>query len=204
MGWEANTVNRWIVVQQLATALGGIALLHGDALCGSLAQTGSEFMTWGPYRGRGFFMLWQKWVGALSPLGSESLAKSMEDYALRAQRPTLVFVLTDGYNTESLRRGISVLASHAHEVVILHILTPEELEPTIHGDLRLIDAETDKNREVNIDIVTLAAYKHKLEQWCRHIRQITAKYNGRYVLLRADLPLRRLLLENLRYADVLR
>jgi uncharacterized protein (DUF58 family) len=204
MGWKANTINRWTIVQQIATALGGIALMHGDTLFGGLAQTGSEFETWGPYRGRGFYMLWQTWVGGLNPFGSESLAMLMEDYALRAQRPALVLVLTDGYDIGSLQRGISMLASHRHEVVILHILTPDELEPTINGDLRLIDSETDNNREVTIDMVTLASYKHKLEQWCSNIRQITAKHNGRYVLLRADLPLRRLLLEDLRYADVLR
>lgn len=204
MGWEGSAIDRWSAVQQLAAAMGGIALMHGDILYGGLTQTSDALVTWGPYRGRGFYMVWQKWVDALKPSGTTTLTRSFEEYALRARRPALVFVLTDGYDVEGLRRGTAVLAAHGHEIVILHVLTPDELEPTLQGDLRLVDTETENNREVSIDAAILAAYQQKLEQWCRELRFITAKHNGRYVLLRADLPLRRLLLEDLRYADVLR
>lgn len=203
MGWQGSSIRRWLPVQQLAAALGGIALIHGDILYGGLLQTGDERVEWGPYRGRGFYTLWQKWLGELHPYGGAALTWSLEEYALRAKRPALVFVLTDGYDIEGLQHGSAVLAAHGHEIVILHILTPDELEPSLQGDLRLIDTETENRREVTIDGATLAAYQQKLEKWCQNLRLTTTKHNGRYVLLRADLPLRRLLLENLRHADVL-
>ncbi len=203
MDWEGTSVSRWSAVQQLAVALGGIALMQGDTLYGGLLQPGDVPAVWGPYRGRGYFMVWQKWVNALKPHGDAAMAHALEEYAIRATRPALVLILTDGYDVEGLASGTAALAAHGHEIVVLHVLTPDEIEPSLRGDLRLIDTETRDRREISIDAAALADYQQKLEQWCRNLRVIAAKHNGRYVLLRADLPLRRLLLKDLRHADVL-
>jgi uncharacterized protein (DUF58 family) len=204
MGWEDTSVSKWSAVQQLATALGGIALMHGDILYGGLMRSGDMPAVRGPYRGRGYFMEWQKWVDSLEPEGDAAINHALQQYALRTTRPALIYILTDGYDLEGLERGIAVLASHGHEIGVLHVLTADELEPSLHGDLRLIDAETQEQREINIDVETLALYEEKLDQWCHNLRFLIAKHNGRYVLLRADMPLRRLLLGDLRQADVLR
>jgi uncharacterized protein (DUF58 family) len=203
MEWNEAFAGRWHLVRQLAVALGGIALMHGDTLYGSLLGSGETNSLWGPTRGRGFFMLWQEWVRKLKPHGDSSLVRFFEDYAHRVTRPSLTLVLTDGYDIEGLTSGIAGLAASGHEIVILHILTPEELTPSLRGDVRLIDAETGSRREVSIDGAVLAIYQQKLDQWCRSLQRIAAKHAGRYVMLRADYPLRRLLLEDLRYADVL-
>ena len=204
MGWEGHLINRWLVVQKLAVALGGIALLHGDGLYGGLMQSGDDLAVWGPFRGRGYLSTWKKWVNALVPQAEGAMAHSMADYSLRASRPALILVLTDGYDVDGIATGTAALAARGHEIVILHILTPDELDPSLRGDWRLIDTETRVRREIDINAATLAAYQQELDQWCRNLRLITAKHNGRYVLLRADFPINRLLLEDLRHADVLR
>ncbi|TFG70689.1 MAG: DUF58 domain-containing protein [Anaerolineales bacterium] len=204
MNWEGETFSKWSAVQHLAVAFGGIALLHGDVLQGSLLQSGDAPGVWGPYRGRGYFMLWQKWVNTLTPRSDATIAGTLTAFAIRATRPALVLLLTDGYDSDGLASGTAALTAHGHEVVVLHILTTDELDPVFRGDLRLIETETGKRQEITIDAVALAAYHQKLEQWCRNLRTNCAKHGGRYALLRADLPLRQLLLEDLRHSDVLR
>lgn len=204
MDWEGNAFSKWSAVQHLAVAFGGIALLHGDALQGSLLKSGDAPVVWGSNRGRGYFVQWQKWVKSLAPRGSVTIAGALGTFAVRATRPALVLLLTDGYDSDGIASGIAALTAHGHEVVVIHILTPDELTPALRGDLRLIDTETGKRQEITIDAVALAVYQQKLEQWCRNLRTNCAKHGGRYVLLRTDLPLRRLLLEDLRHFDVLR
>ncbi|MDF1512725.1 MAG: DUF58 domain-containing protein [Anaerolineae bacterium] len=200
MGWEDGPVNRWAVVQKLALALGGIALRNGDRL----EATGTGPAIWGPHRGYGYFPTWQTWVSMLAPRGDASIGTTMQQYASHATRPALVVVLTDGYDVEDLAQGAVALAAHGHEIILCHVLTPGERAPSLQGDVRLVDTETGAGLPVNIDLAALDAYRQKLDGWCRDLRSMANKHNGRYVILGAELPLHRLLLEDLRDANVLR
>ena len=99
---------------------------------------------------------------------------------------------------------MAALAGRGHEVVLLHVLMPEELSPTLRGDLRLVDSETGGKCEVTVDGAALAAYQRRLGGWQTELRALMGKHGGRYVLLETDLPLRRLLLESLRHAGIVR
>jgi uncharacterized protein (DUF58 family) len=205
MGWrpeaaEEGAEGRWPATRRLAAALGALALLGGDALQGALLQ-GEQAALWGPGRGRGQVPRWQAWCETLTP-GGAALASALQDVARRPWRPGLVLLLTDGYDLDGLRAGVRALAQRGHEVVLLHLLTPEELAPSLHGDLRLIDVEDGARREVTVDAAVLAAYRQRLEAWQAELRAHLGQHDGRYVMLRTDLPLRRMLLEDLRVAGV--
>lgn len=203
MGWDIPTVSRWSVTQQLASALGAIGLYNGDVLYGSVLQLAST-STWGPTRGGGYFPMWQQWVHALRPEAQTTLSHNLEVFAVRTKRPALVLILTDGYDVEGLVRGTTALASHGHDIVLLHILTSSEIKPSLHGEYRLHDVETGEKREVTIDAHTHLIYQQKFNLWCQQLHQIVSRHRGRYVLVEADLPLRQLMLKNLRQANVVR
>jgi hypothetical protein len=101
-----------------------------------------------------------------------------------------------------LRAGLAALAGRGHEVVLLHLLTPDELAPTLRGDLRLVDTETGDKREVTVDGAALDAYHRRLASWQAELRALAGKHSGRYAMLRTDVPLRRMLLEDLRRARI--
>jgi uncharacterized protein (DUF58 family) len=204
MAWGEGEAARWPAVQRLAAAFGTLALLGGDALWGAALYKPPAF--WGPSRGRGVLPGWQAWCTALAPSAAppavSSLADALRDVAGRAHRPGLALLLTDGYDPNGLRAGVAALAGRGHEIVLLHLLTPDELNPTLRGDLRLVDAETGDKREVTVDGAALDAYQRRLGDWQAELRALAGKHGGRYALLRTDVPLRRLLLEDLRKARV--
>ncbi len=199
MGWGEGETARWPAVQRLAVALGALALLSGDGLYGAVLQDGRLGASWGPERGRGVLPDWQAWCARLTPGGAASLANALRNLA---GRPGLALLLTDGYDLDGLRAGVALLAGRGHEVVLLHLLTPEELNPTLRGDLRLVDAETGAKREVTVDGAALDAYQRRLADWQAELRALVGKHGGRYGLLRTDVPLRRMLLEDLRRARI--
>ena len=47
---------------------------------------------------------------------------------------------------------IRELASTRSELIVLHVLSPEELDPPLEGDLRLVDAETGEGIDVTADL----------------------------------------------------
>lgn len=202
MAWGEGDAARWPTAQRIAAALGALALLGGDALCGGLLQNDDLSTIWGPSRGRGRLPQWEAWCTATEPAGATSMTNALRSLADRPLRPGLVLLLTDGYDPDGLRAGVATLAGRGHEVALLHLLTPDELEPAIRGDLRLVDAESGLKREVTVDGAALDAYQRRLASWQAELRAIAGKHGGRYATVRTGTPLRRILLEDLRRARV--
>ncbi|HQE93247.1 MAG TPA: DUF58 domain-containing protein [Anaerolineae bacterium] len=201
MAWGEGEAARWPAVQRLAVALGAMALLGGDTLGGAIGQSTSSGTFWGPNRGRGLLPAWQAWCVNLTPGGATVPAEALRTLP---GRPGLALLLTDGYDLAGLSAGLAALAGRGHEVVLLHLLTPDELNPTLRGDLRLVDAETGDKREVTVDGAALDAYQRRLAEWQAELRALAGKHGGRYALLRTDIPLRRMLLDDLRRAWIIR
>lgn len=204
MGWG----DRWPAARALAEALGGIALFGGDALRGVLLQQGSAAALWGPHTGGERLRDWREWLTTLNPAGVTELGPALRDLAgrlaSRAPRPALILLLTDGYDLDGLVAGAATLAARGHEVALLHLLTPEELHPTLRGELRLVDAETGARRDVTLDGATLAAYQERREAWQASLRKAVSSRQGRYLSLSTATPLKRVVLEELRRAGVVR
>lgn len=195
---------RWSAALRLAAALGAVTLLGGDLLTGALLGGREVAARWGSARGRGRLSHWLEWLRRLAPQGDTHLAASLAAVATRTLRPGLALLLTDGYDPAGLEAGVAALAERGHEVILLHLLTPEELQPPLRGDLRLVDVETGEAQEMTLDRGALSAYAARLAAWQAELRALAGKHGGRYVLLRSDRPLKRLLLEDLRHAGLLR
>ncbi len=203
MAWGEGESARWPVARRLAGALGALALLGGDRLHGAVAQEGT-LISWGPRRGRGHVAAWRAWLNAQTPRGRVAMGEALRTLALRLTRPSLVLLCTDGYDPEGLAEGITALAGRGHEVALLHLLTPDELAPPLHGDLRLVDVESGDKREITLDRATLAAYRRRLEAWQASLRAMVGRHGGRYAFLPTAQPLPRLILEELRRAHIVR
>lgn len=204
MAWGEGERARWPAAQRLAFALGAIALLGGDGLR-AVALGGAEPRVWGGlHRGRGYLPALETWLSTLTPLEGSAFGAALETFARRPFRAGLALLITDGYDPAGLRGALRALAARGHESVLLHLLTPEELAPTLRGELELEDSETGARRPLTIDSVALRAYQRRREAWQDELRTLAAQHRGRYVLIDTAQPLRRILLETLRRAGVVK
>lgn len=60
---------------------------------------------------------------------------------------------------------LQALAAGRGDAVVVQVLAREEVDPSLDGDLRLVDAETGEDAEVGVDDATLARYRRALDQW---------------------------------------
>jgi uncharacterized protein (DUF58 family) len=98
---------------------------------------------------------------------------------------------------------IRELAATGSELVVLHVLSPEELDPILEGDLRLVDVETGDGIDVTVDLATLDAYKARLASWKAGFADLAAKRRASYVDLSSDTNLADLMFAELRRRRVL-
>ena len=69
-------------------------------------------------------------------------------------RRGIAIVISDFYEApETIVRTIAPLRFRGHEVVLFHILDPEEIRPVLKGSALLVDLETDQRLEVIPDYV---------------------------------------------------
>jgi len=98
---------------------------------------------------------------------------------------------------------IRELAATGSELVILHVLSPDELDPQLEGDLRLVDVETGDGIDVTVDLATVDAYKERLTAWKAGFADLAARRRASYVDLSSDTNLADLMFAELRRRRVI-
>jgi uncharacterized protein (DUF58 family) len=114
-----------------------------------------------------------------------------------------VVILISDLLDPSADRVIRELASTRSELIILHVLSPDELDPPLEGDLRLVDAETGASVDVTADLATIDAYRDRLAEWKASFAHLAARRQATYVDLSSDVPLNDLVFAELRRRRVL-
>lgn len=197
MDWGDEGQNKWSYAQRTAAALGYIALAGGDRLAVTALQEGGNEQ-WGVVRGRGQVLRLLEHLDGLEAAGTTDLNRSLQAYALAAGRPGLLFLLSDLFSPAGYDQGLLALRSRGYEVNVIHILSPDEIEPPFSGDLRLLDVETDGVQEVTIDGGMLALYRRRLVTWRREIETYCLSRDINYVSVETSLPFDELILYHLR------
>jgi uncharacterized protein (DUF58 family) len=166
---ETQAENKLLYALRLAGGLGHVALSSGDQVTLTLFDA-SGAQAWGPFRGgRNSYQLLEFLEAQYDRLNSTgqprqtALDPALRAYALRATRPGLTFILSDLLTIGDGRDGLHALSARGYETALIHLLSPDEAEPTLVGDLRLVDAETGEITEVTVDPVVIEAYLDRLE-----------------------------------------
>jgi uncharacterized protein (DUF58 family) len=114
-----------------------------------------------------------------------------------------VIVLLSDLMDPGADRVIRELAATGSELIILHVLSPDELDPSLEGDVRLVDVESGEGLDVTVDLATIDDYKARLAAWQEGFADLAAKRGATYVPISTDLPLTDLVFAELRRRRVL-
>ncbi|KNF08149.1 hypothetical protein CLPU_9c00450 [Gottschalkia purinilytica] len=106
--------------------------------------------------------------------------------------------------TDSLEEIVKYLAYMNQSVIILHTLSREELSPEYIGDVRLIDSETNEEKDVYISSNTIDSYEETLKRFIGNIKEICRKYGCYYSLLSNQISIEEVVFDNLVKAGILR
>jgi uncharacterized protein (DUF58 family) len=194
--------NKWLYARRLAAALGYVALVGGDRLTVSVFS--SSMSSFGPVRGRGHTLRLFDWLENLEAEGTTDLNGSLRAYAISGGRPGLTVLISDLFSPGGYVEGLTALAARGHEVAVIHVLSPDEVEPPLGGDLRLLDIETDNPQEVTIDGGMRSLYQRRLAAWRDEIRAACRGRDAHYVPVETDTPFDRVVLYDLRRSGIVR
>lgn len=196
--------NKLWYAARAAAALGYIALAGLDRVTvTALGKANNEAGYFPPHRGKGQAFSLFSFISTLAAGGRADLAPRLRAYAATATLPgpCLLFsdLLDDGWSN-----GLSALAGRGFEVTVVHILSPDELDPPLSGDLKLLDAETGAEVEITADYDMLARYRAGLAAWQEELRLFCGARGMHYVPVETSLPFEELLFAWMRRQGVLK
>lgn len=190
--------------QRLAAALGYIALAAGDRLTLTVLQDSAPVAQYGPARGRGHTLRLIRFIEAQEPRGTTELDAALRAYALSAKRPGLTFLISDLFAPDGYQDGVAQFQGRGYEVTLLHVLAPEELDPQLAGDLRLIDAETGAPQDITLDGGLRDRYRQRVQAWRAEIEAHCLKRHINYLPISTETAWDELVLYQLRRRGLLK
>jgi len=198
-----QSTNKLVYALRLAAALGHISLTTGDLLTVTLLQAGGD-RRWGPHRGGHNSLPLLQFLETAEGGGITDLNQSMRNYALHGRRPGLLLLLSDLLSPNGYQDGLNRLQSRGYEIGLIHLLSPDEVDPPLGGDLKLVDVETGQDAEITLDPMTLGLYRERLRAWQGEIAGYCANRGIHYIPVTTDLPWERLVMQTLRVKGVVK
>jgi uncharacterized protein (DUF58 family) len=193
--------NKLTFARRAAGALAYLGLAHLDRVSVAFLGEGRA-VSLRPLRGKARVFEVFRFLSEHRPERLTGLAAAARDYAgrLRGRGPLILIsdLLDPGY-LDALRD----LAGTRCQLSVLHVLAPEELDPEVPPDARLVDNETGHGIEVTGDDDLVDRYRSRLGEWQEEIAAFCARRGGAYVSVASDVDLSDLLFDVLRRRRVI-
>ena len=186
---------KWKLAKRIAAAIGYVALADGErAQLATMSARGVEAFS--PKRGRGQFGAIRNRLERVrtdDPTGdTQAIAPeaTMIELLSRIRRAGVLVIVTDALpgngDLDAWPRAIGRARAGGHDVRMVQILSPEDLDPPWDGDLALIDAETGASVDVTFDAEARDQYARRLEALVGALREGCRRSKAAYARARSD------------------
>lgn len=189
---------------QLAAALGFIGLIRSDRVrIETVSQPpGSAGSV---YRGRA-----SSWR-LLAQLNNLAVAENplplnegIKNFCVRNTGKGIVLVISDLLDKQGYQEGLKYLLSRQMDVYVIHVLSAEELDPELVGDLKLVDVEDQDVAEISVSPTLLKRYKQTLAAFTGEAKDFCTRRGISYQLASNQVPVEQLVTSYLRVRGLVR
>ena len=114
----------------------------------------------------------------------------------------LTLIISDFFTDSDWRRAVDYLTYKKRQVMLVQVITPEEMDPTYSGRVNLIDSEAldlsdVKNMKMNIDESARLAYEEALSDLRKELYDFCVSRGATFVSIPTDQPIEKVLFKEL-------
>jgi uncharacterized protein (DUF58 family) len=186
MGWGKPTKAR--LAAQLAGALAFIALQTGDRVELATCRDTRVHERLAGLRGQN--AAWTAWrlLERLECGGPTDLNTVLTTYARQMRGSGMTVVVSDLFSPSGYQQGIDALLGRGQDVLLVHVLAPDELQPPpdLIGEWRLVDTEPVATVEASITPGVLRAYRRLLGTFTAEVADFCRRRGVTYLQVRSD------------------
>ena len=180
--------NKALYMKRVAAALGYIGLVNYNRVSIS-AITDTIVADTGALRGRQKVSQMIDFLNKLEPQGNSYLAGACKRFALAHRHKGVCVILSDFFDKGGYENGLRYLAGKSYDLFAIQVLSPQEINPDLQGDLKLKDIEDGDLAEVSVTAPLLKRYKENLNAYCAGLKEYVTRRGGNYLFTSSAIPL---------------
>ena len=189
--------------KQLAASLGFIGLCRADRV--KIETLGTSSRKPGPVlRGRSSLWRMMEYLEGIEAGENVPLIEGVKNFCLRNTGKGILVLISDLMDKEGYDKALRFLVAQQMDVYVIHTLCPEELNPEVKGDLKLIDCEDDDVAEVTVSRPLMEKYKRTLASFVDGAREFCTRRGMTYLMTSTETPVETLVANYLRKRGLVR
>jgi uncharacterized protein (DUF58 family) len=189
--------------KRIAAALSFIGLVKSDRVC--IETLGQSIRQRGPIlRGRRSVWRMLEQLEAIEPGETASLSDGVKRFCLRNRGRGIVVLISDLMDKQGYEPALRYLMAQRVDVYVIHVLSQEEIDPDVKGDLKLVDCEDDDVAEITVSAPLLARYKRTLDAFTSGAQEFCNRRGMNYLLATNQLPVKEMMTRYLKRRGLVR
>ncbi len=185
--------NKTIASRRLAAALAYISLTNFDSVSLTCVDEVIQ-QSCKSVRGKNFFYRVTDILENVNYSGGSHLQKAIEGTSASWRRGITVLI-SDFFTLGDIHELLKYLTYHKQTVYVCHILSPQELVPTVSESVRLVDSENGRSMDITVTPALLNSYGKALENFRSHLEQSCLKWGTSYFHFSSELAVEEMVKE---------
>jgi uncharacterized protein (DUF58 family) len=183
--------------KKVAAALGYIGLKNLDRV-GGAAFDSSLRQPFRLGRGRKQILSMFSFLNKLSCSGETHLGAAIHSFTNLFPQPGFVVIVSDLFDPAGWRRALEELAVKRYQLLVIHVVDEQELQPKARGDVALADVEGGRERKFFLDDEMLRRFEMELASYFKEIETVCASRGIDYLRTSTQVPFDEFVLQTLR------
>ncbi|MBQ5929359.1 MAG: DUF58 domain-containing protein, partial [Clostridia bacterium] len=191
-----------------AAALGFLTVQNMDKLSFQLMKGNKAENPYGTLIGKNAFF---RAIGDLEKLNFEDevdIEACVKSCADTSSKNGLTVIISDFLTESDWKKAVDYLCYKKRQVLLVQLLTREELNPAYDGRMNLVDAESldmadNRNMKLRITRSMLQAYEEALQDFKKDIKTFCSKRDVDYISVATDMPIEKVLFNELLKAGIM-
>jgi uncharacterized protein (DUF58 family) len=183
--------------KKVAAALGYIGLKNLDRVGGAAFSFRVDApLTLG--RGRKQVLSMFNFLSKLSCSGETDLRSAIHSFTTLFPHPGLVVIVSDLFDPVGWRAALEELATKRYQLLVIHILDDQEINPKPWGDVALNDVESKRERRFFVDADVVRRFQGELTDYFKEIETVCSGRRIDYLRTTTQVPFDEFVLQTLR------
>lgn len=184
---------------KLSGILAYLALNNLDRVC--LNTFSGALLKQSPaLNGRGMFQRCADFLENVQFEGTTDLGSAIRKKDFKGSGVSIIF--SDFFTPGGIEAAVKYLLYKKQDVILVHVLAPEELDPVMEGQIRLLDSETGEARDISVTPALLKQYDKELNAFINGIKEYCSRMGATYIQISTAEPVEKIVFEEFTRAGI--
>ncbi len=133
-----------------------------------------------------------------------SLQQGIKEFCLRNSGKGILVLITDLMDKGGYETALRFLVAQQMDVYVIQVLSEEEINPDVKGDLKLVDCEDGDEAEITVSRPLLDRYQRTLAAFVNGAKDFCNKRGMSYLMASTQTPVEQLVANYLRKRGLVR